>query len=76
VGRGVRHTEARLGLAPQTIKATLLIEVILAAFRDDEILWELRDYIVGLNCGRWDYIFSFIKKFSRYPEFVLPDRSQ
>jgi len=71
-----RHTEARLGLAPQTIKATLLIEVILAAFEMDEILWELRDYIVGLNCGRWDYIFSFIKKFSRYPEFVLPDRSQ
>jgi len=71
-----RHTEARLGLAPQTIKATLLIEVILAAFEMDEILWELRDYIVGLNCGRWDYIFSFIKKFSRYPDFVLPDRSQ
>jgi malate synthase len=71
-----RHTEARLGLATQTIKATLLIEVILAAFEMDEILWELRDYIVGLNCGRWDYIFSFIKKFSRYPDFVLPDRSQ
>jgi malate synthase len=71
-----RHTEARLGLAPQTIKATLLIEVILAALEMDEILWELRDYIVGLNCGRWDYIFSFIKKFSRYPDFVLPDRSQ
>jgi malate synthase len=71
-----RHTEARLGLQPQTIKVTVLIEVILAAFEMDEILWELRDYIVGLNCGRWDYIFSFIKKFSRYPEFVLPDRSQ
>ena len=71
-----RHTEARLGLAPQTIKATLLIEVILAAFEMDEILWELRDYIVGLNCGRWDYIFSFIKKFSRYPDKVLPDRAQ
>jgi malate synthase len=71
-----RHAEARLDLAPQTIKATLLIEVILAAFEMDEILWELRDYIVGLNCGRWDYIFSFIKKFSRYPDFVLPDRSQ
>jgi len=71
-----RHTEARLGLAPQTIKATLLIEVILAAFEMDEILWELRDYIVGLNCGRWDYIFSFIKKFSRYPDMVLPDRAQ
>jgi malate synthase len=71
-----RHAEARLGLAPQTIKATLLIEVILAAFEMDEILWELRDYIVGLNCGRWDYIFSFIKKFSRYPDKVLPDRAQ
>jgi malate synthase len=71
-----RHTEARLNLAPQTIKATLLIEVILAAFEMDEILWELRDYIVGLNCGRWDYIFSFIKKFSRYPDKVLPDRAQ
>jgi malate synthase len=71
-----RHTEATLGLAPQTIKVTVLIETILAAFEMDEILWELRDYIVGLNCGRWDYIFSFIKKFSRYPEFVLPDRQQ
>jgi malate synthase len=71
-----RHAEARLGLASQTIKATLLIEVILAAFEMDEILWELRDYIVGLNCGRWDYIFSFIKKFSRFPDKVLPDRSQ
>jgi len=71
-----RHAEARLGLAPQTIKVTVLIETILAAFEMDEILWELRDYIVGLNCGRWDYIFSFIKKFSRFPEFVLPDRQQ
>jgi malate synthase len=71
-----RYTEARLGLAPQTIKVTVLIETILAAFEMDEILWELRDYIVGLNCGRWDYIFSFIKKFSRYPDFVLPDRGQ
>ncbi len=71
-----RHSEARLGLAPQTIKVTVLIETILAAFEMDEILWELRDYIVGLNCGRWDYIFSFIKKFSRYPDMVLPDRSQ
>jgi malate synthase len=71
-----RHSEARLGLAPQTIKVTVLIETILAAFEMDEILWELRDYIVGLNCGRWDYIFSFIKKFSRYPDRVLPDRAQ
>ncbi|HVN41602.1 MAG TPA: malate synthase A, partial [Steroidobacteraceae bacterium] len=71
-----KYAEGRLGLAPQTIKATLLIEVILAVFEMDEILWELRDYIVGLNCGRWDYIFSFIKKFSRYPDKVLPDRGQ
>jgi malate synthase len=54
----------------------VLIETILAAFEMDEILYELRDYIVGLNCGRWDYIFSFIKKFSHYPDFVLPDRGQ
>lgn len=58
------------------IKVTVLIETILAAFEMDEILYELRDYIVGQNCGRWDYIFSFIKKFSAYPEFVLPDRAE
>jgi len=58
------------------IKVTVLIETILAAFEIDEILHALRDYIVGLNCGRWDYIFSFIKKFSHYPEFVLPDRAE
>ena len=48
----------------------------LAAFEMDEILYELRDYIVGLNCGRWDYIFSFIKKFSRRPDFVCPIASR
>lgn len=58
------------------IKVTVLIETILAAFEIDEILYELRDYIVGQNCGRWDYIFSFIKKFHAYPEFVLPDRAE
>jgi malate synthase len=57
------------------IKVTVLIETILAAFEMDEILFELRDYIVGQNCGRWDYIFSFIKKFNAYPEYVLPDRA-
>ena len=57
-----------------TIKATVLIETILAAFEMDEILFELREHIVGLNCGRWDYIFSFIKKFRNRPEFLLPDR--
>jgi malate synthase len=71
-----RHAEQRLGLEHGTIKATVLIETILASFEMDEILWELKDYIVGLNCGRWDYIFSFIKKFSRRPDFVLPDRAQ
>jgi len=68
--------EDRLGLRHGTIKVTVLIETILAAFEMDEILWELKDYIVGLNCGRWDYIFSFIKKFSHRPDFVLPDRAQ
>ena len=58
------------------IKVTVLIETVLAAFEMDEILYELREHIVGLNCGRWDYIFSFIKKFSRYAEFVLPDRGE
>jgi malate synthase len=72
----LKHSEATLGIAPQTIKVTVLIETILAAFEMDEILYELRDHIVGLNCGRWDYIFSFIKKFSRRPDFVLPDRQQ
>ncbi len=68
--------ERRLGLAHGTIKCTVLIETIFAAFEMDEILHELRDNIVGLNCGRWDYIFSFIKKFASRPDFVLPDRQQ
>ncbi|MGH8236894.1 MAG: malate synthase A [Steroidobacteraceae bacterium] len=72
----LKHSEAKLGIAPETIKVTVLIETILAAFEMDEILHELRAHIVGLNCGRWDYIFSFIKKFSRRPDFVLPDRQQ
>jgi malate synthase len=67
-------TERRLGLAQGTIKCTVLIETILAAFEMDEILFELREYIVGLNCGRWDYIFSFIKKFAKRADFVLPER--
>ena len=72
----IAFSEDRLGIAHGTVKATVLIETILAAFEMDEILWELKDYIVGLNCGRWDYIFSFIKKFSHRPDFVLPDRGQ
>ncbi|MFM8517885.1 MAG: malate synthase A [Nevskiaceae bacterium] len=67
-------TERRLALPQGTIKCTVLIETILAAFEMDEILFELRDYIVGLNCGRWDYIFSFIKKFAKRTDFVLPER--
>jgi len=81
------HLEARLwndvfcfaqdefGLPRGTIRATVLIETILAAFEMDEILHELRWHSAGLNCGRWDYIFSFIKKFRNRPDFVLPDRS-
>ena len=64
-----------LGIPRGTIRATVLIETILAAFEMDEILYELRQHSSGLNCGRWDYIFSFIKKFRNRPEFVLPDRS-
>jgi malate synthase len=70
------YAENRLGLGHGTIKCTVLIETILAAFEMDEILYVLRDYIVGLNCGRWDYIFSFIKKFQKYSDCVLPDRGQ
>ena len=65
-----------LGIPRGTIRATVLIETILAAFEMDEILYELRDHSAGLNCGRWDYIFSFIKKFRLRPDFVLPDRVQ
>lgn len=82
------HLEARLwndvfnaaqdaaGIPRGSIRATVLIETILGAFEMDEILWELRDHSAGLNCGRWDYIFSFIKKFSKRAEFVLPNRAQ
>ena len=59
-----------------TIRATVLIETILAAFEMEEILYELRDHSSGLNAGRWDYIFSIIKKFRNRPDFVLPDRAQ
>ena len=82
------HLEARLwndifnmaqdemGIPRGTIKATVLIETILATFEMDEILYELREHSAGLNCGRWDYIFSFIKKFRNHADCVLPDRSQ
>src|SRR5262245_39189591 len=65
----------RLGVPGGTIKATVLIETILAAFEMDEILSELREHSAGLNAGRWDYIFSVIKKLGHRPEFVLPDRA-
>jgi malate synthase len=65
-----------LGLSVGTIKATVLVETITAAFEMDEILYALRDHAVGLNCGRWDYIFSFIKKFHNRPDCILPDRQQ
>jgi malate synthase len=82
------HLEARLwndvfnfsqdyvGIPRGTVRATVLIETILAAFEMDEILYELREHSSGLNCGRWDYIFSFIKKFSNRPDFILPNRAE
>jgi malate synthase len=81
------HLEARLwndvfnvaqdyiGMSRGTIRGTVLIETITAAFEMDEIIYELRDHSSGLNCGRWDYIFSTIKRFRQNPNFVLPDRS-
>jgi malate synthase len=68
--------QAALGLPKGTIKSTVLIETVLAAFEMEETLFELRDHIAGLNAGRWDYIFSLIKKFRHRSDFVLPDRVQ
>jgi malate synthase len=59
-----------------TFKATVLVETITASFQLDEIIFELKDHVVGLNCGRWDYIFSYIKKFRNHPNFVVPNRDQ
>ena len=70
------HAQKALELPRGSIRATVLIETILATFEMDEILHELREHSAGLNCGRWDYIFSFIKKFSNDPKAVLPDRAQ
>lgn len=67
--------QAETGIPRGSIRATVLIETILAAFEMEEILYELREHSAGLNCGRWDYIFSFIKKFRDRPGFVLPDRA-
>lgn len=68
--------EQQLGMQPGTAKVTVLIETLPAAFQMDEILYELRSRIQGLNCGRWDYIFSYIKTLRNQPEYLLPDRSQ
>ena len=65
-----------LGIAQGTIKATVLIETITAAFEAEEILYELREHSAGLNCGRWDYIFSYIKKLRNHSAYLLPDRAQ
>ena len=71
-----RFAEEELGLPPGTIRATVLIETLPAVFQMDEILWELREHSVGLNCGRWDYLFSFIKQFRDDPRMVFPDRAR
>jgi malate synthase len=68
--------QERLGIPAGTIRATVLIETLPAAFEMEEVLYELRDHIAGLNAGRWDYIFSFIKKLARHKSYILPDRSQ
>ncbi|MFQ5627001.1 MAG: malate synthase A, partial [Methyloligellaceae bacterium] len=70
------HAQETLGIGVGTIKATVLIETLPAAFEMDEILYVMRDHIVGLNLGRWDYIFSFIKVLRNKPEYTLPDRQQ
>ncbi len=69
-------SQSKLGLPLGSIKATVLIETILASFELNEILYELRDHSAGLNCGRWDYIFSYIKRLSHNKAFLVPDRSQ
>jgi len=68
------YAQQRIGLPVGTIRATVLIETIPAVFEMEEIIYELRAHSAGLNCGRWDYIFSYIKRLRKYPEYVLPDR--
>ena len=70
------YAQQYLGLPQRTIKATVLIETLPAVFEMEEILYELRNHSAGLNCGRWDYIFSYIKKFRNHPDHVLPERAQ
>ena len=74
-GQVFSHAEAALGVPHGSFKATVLIETLPAAFEMDEILFEMRDHIVGLNCGRWDYIFSFVKRLGKNRAFLTPDRS-
>ena len=71
-----RFAQDKLGIPPGSIKATVLIETLPAAFEMDEILWEMREHIAGMNAGRWDFIFSFIKTFAKNPNYILPDRGQ
>jgi malate synthase len=70
------HAQAALGVPQGSIRATALIETILATFEAEEMLYELRDHASGLNCGRWDYIFSCIKKLHQRPDYIFPDRTQ
>ncbi len=70
------HAQTTLGISRGSIRATVLIETILAAFEMDEILYELREHAAGLNAGRWDYLFSGIKKLRSWPDLAVPDRSQ
>lgn len=71
-----KFAQEYLGIPIGTFKATVLVETITASFQLDEIIYELKDHIVGLNCGRWDYIFSYIKKFRNHSDFVVPNRDQ
>lgn len=70
------RAEKMAGIERGSIRATVLIETLPAVFQMDEILYELRDHSVGLNCGRWDYIFSYVKTFQAHPDRLLPDRFQ
>lgn len=70
------YAQDALGVPQGTIKATVLLETIMAAFEMNEILYELKEHSAGLNCGRWDYIFSYLKKLRQQPDIILPDRSQ
>ena len=74
-GEVIEFSERRLGLARGTVRVTLLIETLPAAFEMDEMLFALKDHVVGLNCGRWDYIFSYIKRFGNNADRLVPDRS-